>query len=836
MVAGSSLPAGTALLTASPKRALGTGLLTGQASPALWAGAVARDRVTGAPVLAEAGMLAVLTIQACWAGLGTAGAPAAGGAEAGAAHGVTGGCSGAIAGTAAVHAEEASGAGTLTEGSPPAGRAGAGPTDMVTGCPVLTLAPLATAWPEVALGTLLLALWAQVAGLTQTQAAGSITAPVACATVAGVAAVRSPVPTVTSSLAAEAGPPRGTTTMSSRRVAVPIIGTGAPHLAAGPKPASGAGVLAAAAHVAGAAQTGSSLRLTGGPVLTRRADLLAAEPPAALRTICPTVVPGPPRRAQALPRDPVAGGSPTGAGTRAVHAKCPPRALLVTVLPAVASRTLLPTLTADGVTGCAQRAGARLPAPQPKGARLALILAPLAPEAGLAGAAAVPPVTGTRVPLLTPALLRAARPESPRRAGQVAEAAVEPWVAEACPVETVAPAPVGAVALLAAVLAIEALGAAVLTVGSADTRRAAAGPRHGVAGPAILTVAGEAAVLAKGVWRACLIADEPGPALRAVAAWQAWEAGPSIPAVVAGQAAVLAKGVIQADKLLRQRVFTPGLRLLLLSPHVVVLEAMGQLVPEHRDVWEVPHEGQLAVQVQLRHLQGGAAPAVLVQPVASLTGALEGASQVGAVVLTAATARGTLVHVLTPAAIGAEPVASIAATLIPAGAVGANLLAARRVGTVVHIDTSLLVLAQLVAAGTGAEGPCAAVAAAVGAAAVVSLTAVHYLHLDPVALPAIGTQLIACVAHALKGPMSVEAAVGTLGQPHGTFIHVFTGLAVSCQPVARVALTVSEAPESLACVHAAAIPVRARVSPDTAPAILLELECGPALAAVLGHR
>lgn len=44
-----------------------------------------------------------------------------------------------------------------------------------------------------------------------------------------------------------------------------------------------------------------------------------------------------------------------------------------------------------------------------------------------------------------------------------------------------------------------------------------------------------------------------------------------------------------------------------------------------------------------------------------------------------------------------------------------------------------------------------------------------------VALPAIGTQLIACVAHALKGPMSVEAAVGTLGQPHGTFIHVWMG-------------------------------------------------------------
>lgn len=41
------------------------------------------------------------------------------------------------------------------------------------------------------------------------------------------------------------------------------------------------------------------------------------------------------------------------------------------------------------------------------------------------------------------------------------------------------------------------------------------------------------------------------------------------------------------------------------------------------------------------------------------------------------------------------------------------------------------VLVQLVAAGAGAHGPCAAVAAAVGAAAVVRLAAIHYLHLDP---------------------------------------------------------------------------------------------------------
>lgn len=122
--------------------------------------------------------------------------------------------------------------------------------------------------------------------------------------------------------------------------------------------------------------------------------------------------------------------------------------------------------------------------------------------------------------------------------------------------------------------------------------------------------------------------------------------------------------------------FAPGLCLFLLGAHVVVLEEVGNLVPQHRDVWEGPHEGQLAVQVHLGHLQGGTAPAVLVQPEASLAGALEGAGQVGAVVLTAASAGRALVHILTPAAIRAELVASIAAALVPARAVGADLLAA----------------------------------------------------------------------------------------------------------------------------------------------------------------
>lgn len=43
---------------------------------------------------------------------------------------------------------------------------------------------------------------------------------------------------------------------------------------------------------------------------------------------------------------------------------------------------------------------------------------------------------------------------------EVAEAAVEPWITEAGPVEAVAPTPVDTVAFLTALLAIEAFGAA----------------------------------------------------------------------------------------------------------------------------------------------------------------------------------------------------------------------------------------------------------------------------------------------------------------------------------------------------------------------------------------
>lgn len=57
----------------------------------------------------------------------------------------------------------------------------------------------------------------------------------------------------------------------------------------------------------------------------------------------------------------------------------------------------------------------------------------------------------------------------------MAEAAIEPWVTEAGPVEAVAPATVSTVAFLTTVFAIEALGAAILTAGPADTWGTAAG-------------------------------------------------------------------------------------------------------------------------------------------------------------------------------------------------------------------------------------------------------------------------------------------------------------------------------------------------------------------------
>lgn len=77
--------------------------------------------------------------------------------------------------------------------------------------------------------------------------------------------------------------------------------------------------------------------------------------------------------------------------------------------------------------------------------------------------------------------------------------------------------------------------------------------------------------------------------------------------------------------------------------------------------------------------------------------------------------------------------------------------------------------------------------------------------------------------------------MSTLGQTQGTFIHIFTGFAVCSKLVTRVAATVGKAPEFLAYMHTATIAICTGASPDTAPAILLQLVLGPALAAVLCH-
>lgn len=55
------------------------------------------------------------------------------------------------------------------------------------------------------------------------------------------------------------------------------------------------------------------------------------------------------------------------------------------------------------------------------------------------------------------------------------ETAIEPWVTEAGPIEAVAPAAVSTVAFLTTMFAVEALGTAILTVGSTDAWGTAAG-------------------------------------------------------------------------------------------------------------------------------------------------------------------------------------------------------------------------------------------------------------------------------------------------------------------------------------------------------------------------
>lgn len=224
VVAGSSRWALTALGTGLSKPPPWTGLLTPRACPPWGARAGPCDWVAVATPLAGTALLTVSSKRALSTGLGTVGALATRGTEAGAILGVAKSPRGAGTGSTAVQSKEASWAGLLTEGSPPAGQTGAYPTHMVTGSPILTLALLCTTRSEATLGTPALTLQALVAGLTQALSTDGLTAPLAGTAVAVVAAVWSPVPTVTCSLAAKASPPRGTAAVSSHWVAMPVIG------------------------------------------------------------------------------------------------------------------------------------------------------------------------------------------------------------------------------------------------------------------------------------------------------------------------------------------------------------------------------------------------------------------------------------------------------------------------------------------------------------------------------------------------------------------------------------------------------------------------------------
>lgn len=59
----------------------------------------------------------------------------------------------------------------------------------------------------------------------------------------------------------------------------------------------------------------------------------------------------------------------------------------------------------------------------------------------------------------------------------------------------------------------------------------------------------------------------------------------------------MAEGVIQADKLLSESVFSPQLRHSLLLSPIVILEELWKLIPQHRNVGQGPDKGQLAIQV-----------------------------------------------------------------------------------------------------------------------------------------------------------------------------------------------------------------------------------------------
>lgn len=177
--------------------------------------------------------------------------------------------------------------------------------------------------------------------------------------------------------------------------------------------------------------------------------------------------------------------------------------------------------------------------------------------------------------------------------------------------------------------------------------------------------------------------------------------------------------------------------------------------------------------------QQEAGAAILVQSVAPLALAQEGARCVLACVITPSILRQALIHIITGAAVCVEAVACRAVTLVSPWVVGTVLLATRTtIPTLIHINTRLEIIIKLVALVTRANRSVAGVLTSVRASTIVILTTVDNLHLNPVALFAICTQLVGSVTHTHEGAWCVMATMGTLSFACLALVNVMACLAI----------------------------------------------------------
>lgn len=208
----------------------------------------------------------------------------------------------------------------------------------------------------------------------------------------------------------------------------------------------------------------------------------------------------------------------------------------------------------------------------------------------------------------------------------------------------------------------------------------------------------------------------------------------------------MTKSVIQTNKLLLQVALRSELALVIL----VVVVALQRLVVVMKEgqLRERQLYGSCARQGLNGVIQREAGEPVLVQSETPPAVALEGAHAVLTRVIAATVQRQALVHIIAAAAVAVEPVACGAIALVASWVVSAVLFTAgRSLGTLVYIQACFEVLVEPVALVAGAGGSAVGVLTVMGAASIVVFTAVHDLHLNPVALFPVGSQFVGCVTN-----------------------------------------------------------------------------------------